>query len=380
MRFSRFLIVIFASTYCISLLGQLPRSSNLIGSYSFTGNANDSSGNNYHGTFTGNPTLTSDRNGVSNSAYTFDGNDYIYTSDAMANEFTNVFTISAWIKSTNNATVDIFGLGQQECNSNAGPVIRLGSNINFNRCNEGFDTPNSNYYYDGIWHHYAFTYSGSQRKVYRDGTLVNTSTKSNIFNINTYGLAIGRAQMDLSGNFFVGSMDEVNVWNIALTDAEVSSVYNYSENNTTANPNIERSQITLDNSTVSVTFSDAVYGGSANATSTLEVSDFSLIMSGGSASLSSATPSSINVSGTTIGLGIPLTGTPDGSEILTISPVNNSIFSVSGDTVSSTQSSNTVQLISNIVSSGLILYLDATNQNSYSGSGTNWYDLTENQK
>ena len=379
MRFSRFLIVIFASTYCISLLGQLPRSSNLIGSYSFTGNANDSSGNNYHGTFTGNPTLTSDRNGVSNSAYTFDGNDYIYTSDAMANEFTNVFTISAWIKSTNNATVDIFGLGQQECNSNAGPVIRLGSNINFNRCNEGFDTPNSNYYYDGIWHHYAFTYSGSQRKVYRDGTLVNTSTKSNIFNINTYGLAIGRAQMDLSGNFFVGSMDEVNVWNIALTDAEVSSVYNYSENNTTANPNIERSQITLDNSTVSVTFSDAVYGGSANATSTLEVSDFSLIMSGGSASLSSATPSSINVSGTTIGLGIPLTGTPDGSEILTISPVNNSIFSVSGDTVSSTQSSNTVQLISNIVSSGLILYLDATNQNSYSGSGTNWYDLTENQ-
>ena len=366
------------SFYCISLLGQLPRSSNLIGSYSFTGNANDSSGNNYHGTFTGNPTLTSDRNGVSNSAYTFDGNDYIYTSDTMADEFTNVFTISAWIKSTNNATVDIFGLGQQECNSNAGPVIRLGSNINFNRCNEGFDTPNSNYYYDGVWHHYAFTYSGSQRKVYRDGTLVNTNTKSNIFNINTYGLAIGRAQMDLSGDFFVGSMDEVNVWNIALTDAEVSSVYNYSENNTTVNPKIERSQITLDNSTVSVTFSDSVYGGSANATSTLEVSDFSLTVSGGSASLSSATPSSINVSGTTIGLGIPLTGTPDGSEILTISPVNNSIFSVSGDTVSSTQSSNTVQLISNIVASGLILYLDAANQNSYSGSGNKWYDLSGN--
>ena len=366
------------SFYCISLLGQLPRSSNLIGSYSFTGNANDSSGNNYHGTFTGNPTLTSDRNGVSNSAYTFDGNDYMYTSDTMADEFTNVFTISAWIKSTNNATVDIFGLGQQECNSNAGPVIRLGSNINFNRCNEGFDTPNSNYYYDGVWHHYAFTYSGSQRKVYRDGTLVNTNTKSNIFNINTYGLAIGRAQMDLSGDFFVGSMDEVNVWNIALTDAEVSSVYNYSENNTAVNPKIERSQITLDNSTVSVTFSDSVYGGSANATSTLEVSDFSLTVSGGSASLSSATPSSINVSGTTIGLGIPLTGTPDGSEILTISPVNNSIFSVSGDTVSSTQSSNTVQLISNIVASGLILYLDAANQNSYSGSGNKWYDLSGN--
>ena len=210
--------------------GQLPKSSNLIGSYSFSGNANDLSGNNYNGTFTGNPSLTTDRNGVSNSAYAFDGNDYIYTSNSMANEFTNVFTISAWIKSTNNATVDIFGLGQQECNSNAGPVIRLGSNINFNRCNEGFNTSNSNYYYDGVWHHYAFTYNGSQRKVYRDGNLVNTNTKSNIFNINTYGLAIGRAQMDQSGNYFIGSMDEVNVWNVALTDNEISSVYNYSGN------------------------------------------------------------------------------------------------------------------------------------------------------
>ncbi|MDC0486978.1 cadherin domain-containing protein [Flavobacteriaceae bacterium] len=166
-----------------------------------------------------------------------------------------------------------------------------------------------------------------------------------------------------------------------LTEAETKQNFNAfaSRFGLESIPKIERAQISLDNSTVSVTFSDTVYGGTANATSTLEVSDFSLTISGGSASLSSATPSSINVSGTTIGLEVPLTGTPDGKEILTITPVNNSIFSVSGDTVSSTQSSNTVQLISNIVTSGLVLYLDATNQNSYSGSGTKWYDLTGNQ-
>ena len=54
------------------LYGQLPQASNLIGSYSFTGNANDSSGNNYNGTFTGNPSLTDDRNGVLNSTYTLE--------------------------------------------------------------------------------------------------------------------------------------------------------------------------------------------------------------------------------------------------------------------------------------------------------------------
>ena len=144
-------------------------------------------------------------------------------------------------------------------------------------------------------------------------------------------------------------------------------------------PEISQTKIGLDNSTVSVTFSDAVYGGSANATSTIEASDFTLSMSGGSASLSSATPSSISISGSTVGLGIPLSGTPDGEEMLTITPVSNSVFSTSGYTVSSTQSSNTVQLISNIVPSGLVLYLNAANQNSFSGSGSTWHDLSANQ-
>ena len=368
----RYIILLFISNI---LFGQLPQASNLIGSYSFTGNANDSSGNNYNGTFTGNPSLTDDRNGVSNSAYAFDGNDYIYTSNSMANEFTNTFTISAWIKSTNNATVDIFGLGKQDCNYPSGPVIRLGLNLNFNKCNESFDTSNSNYHYDGVWHHYAFTYNGSQRKVYRDGNLVSTNTKPDIFNINTYGIAIGRAQMNQPGDYFIGSMDEVNVWNIALTDAEVNSVYNYTGNFT---PQISQTKIALDNSTVSVTFSNLVYGGSANSTSTLEVSDFVLSMSSGSASLSSATPTSVNVSGTTIGLGISLSGTPDGSEVLTVLPVSNAIFSASGDTVSTSQSSNTTKLIPNIINENLILYLDASNPSSYPGTGTVWYDLSGN--
>ena len=145
-------------------------------------------------------------------------------------------------------------------------------------------------------------------------------------------------------------------------------------------PEISQTKIALNNSTVSVTFSEGVYGGTANATSTLEVSDFELSISGGSASLSSSTPSSIIVSGTTIGLGIPLSGTPDGSELLTILPASNSsIFGASGNSVSTTQSSNTVQLIWDIVSSGLVLYLDAANQNSFSGSGSTWHDLSPNQ-
>ncbi|MDA9251156.1 cadherin domain-containing protein, partial [Flavobacteriaceae bacterium] len=357
--------------------GQLPQASNLIGSYNFSGNADDSSGNFYNGSLNGNPSLVTDRNGVSNSAYSFDGNDYISTSDSMANQFSTLFTISAWIKSTNNATVDILGLGYQTCNGNAGPIIRLGANIQFNRCNSGFDTSNGNYYYDGVWHHYAFVFNGSQRKVYRDGNLINTISGS-VFNITTYGLAIGRGQLNQSGNFFVGSMDDVNIWNVALTDSEINSVYNFSET-TTSNPEISQTKIGLDNSTVSLIFSDPIYGGSSNATVTLEVSDFELSISGGSAYLSSSTPSSIIVSGTTISLGIPLSGTTDGDEILTILPVSNAIFSASGNTVSTTQSNNTTELVTDIVTDNLVLYLDASNKSSYPGTGTVWHDLSPNQ-
>ena len=355
------------------VFGQLPRSSNLIGSYSFTGNANDSSGNNYNGTFTGNPTLTSDRNGASNSAYVFDGNDYIYTSDSMANEFTNVFTISAWIKSTNNATVDIFGLGQQDCSSNAGPVIRLGSNIHFNRCNAGFNTSNSNYYYDGLWHHYAFTYNGSQRKVYRDGNLVNTNTQSNIFNINTYGLAIARAQMDQAGDYFIGSMDEVNVWNVALTDNEIASVYNYSGNAAPTNIILSATAFNENLPTgthvASLTATDSDNGDShtftlATGNGTNDADNNHFTIQGASLKTSGTfdfeTKSSYNI----------YINTNDGTAnyakafTVTVSDVN--------------EAPDDIKFGKNIFKDGLLLHLDSGSPDSFSGTGNTWNDLSGN--
>ena len=48
----------------------------LVGWWPFNGNANDESGNGNNGTVSG-ATLTADRNGVANQAYSFDGNDLI---------------------------------------------------------------------------------------------------------------------------------------------------------------------------------------------------------------------------------------------------------------------------------------------------------------
>ena len=105
-----------------------------------------------------------------------------------------------------------------------------------------------------------------------------------------------------------------------------------------------------DNAKISVTISEAVYntnGGSG----TLEMSDFSLSISGGTATLGSSTPTSISSSGNVYTLGINLSGIPDGNEILTVSPVNNAIFDAVGYNMSTSQSNNTASL--NVVGKSL---------------------------
>ncbi len=109
-------------------------------------------------------------------------------------------------------------------------------------------------------------------------------------------------------------------------------------------PRITITAIASDNSTIAVTFSEAVYNTSGGS-GTLEVADFTLSISGGSATLASTTPSSISVSSNTYTLGISLSGTANGSETLTVSPVDDSIYDAAGNEASTSQSNNTASLI-----------------------------------
>jgi len=107
-------------------------------------------------------------------------------------------------------------------------------------------------------------------------------------------------------------------------------------------PAISNSTIAYDNSTVSLLFNEGVYNTNANS-GALEVSDFVISKSGGTATLTSATPTSIAVSsGYNYTLGLALTGTPNGSEVITVVPAQNAIFDANGTASSTTQSNNTV--------------------------------------
>lgn len=76
----------------------------LVAHYPFTGNANDASGNGHHGVVNGS-TLASDRNGIANTAYQFDGvDDFIAVSHNSALNLIGEFTISVWYNSDGCST------------------------------------------------------------------------------------------------------------------------------------------------------------------------------------------------------------------------------------------------------------------------------------
>jgi hypothetical protein len=72
----------------------------LVAYYPFDGNANDVSGNINHGIVHG-ATLTADRFGNLNSAYSFNGGSYIKVSRSSSIEPSNAITVSSWVKPNN---------------------------------------------------------------------------------------------------------------------------------------------------------------------------------------------------------------------------------------------------------------------------------------
>ena len=96
-----------------------------------------------------------------------------------------------------------------------------------------------------------------------------------------------------------------------------------------------------------VSFSENVFN-TASGSGALEASDFALSVSGGTATLASATPTAIVQNGNSYTLSFSLTGTPDGSEVISVAPIANSVYDGSGNLASTTQAKGSGKLFEKI--------------------------------
>jgi gliding motility-associated-like protein len=189
------------------------------------------------------------------------------------------------------------------------------------------------------------------------GTLTATDSDTTSF---TFSLVSGNGTNDQHNALFTvsgtqllvaGNIDyETNsTLNIYVQASDGSNTFSKSltvnVNDINEPPVITETTLSNDNSSISVTFSEAV-NASADVSNTLvlEVSDFALSINGGTATLSSTTPSSISVNGNTYTLGLPLSGSINGSETVTVVPIINAIYDTGAATASTTQTNNTVSL------------------------------------
>tara|TARA_A200000159_G_C7325067_1_gene340583 strand:+ start:508 stop:2127 length:1620 start_codon:yes stop_codon:yes gene_type:complete len=92
----------------------------------------------------------------------------------------------------------------------------------FGKANDtnAFDVPNTA---DGNWHHLVVTYDQSNLKVYIDGNLEATPGLPSSNYATSSGLTIG--SWSDNNRYFDGSIDEVAIWDSALSSCDIKGIY-----------------------------------------------------------------------------------------------------------------------------------------------------------
>ena len=203
----------------------------LVAYYPFNGNANDESGNGNHGTVYGS-TLTEDRFENTESAYEFDGvYDYILVQDSPELQFgTSDFTIAFWFMPVLLPSWQSKIIHKTDVDKGI-QIIMLGSEYGINSREVLFDWGYDSELWSAyrfemdIWHHFLVERIGDNVRIYSNGSNMVERTVFPINDISPTGdLIIGKRGGDV--NYFGGKIDDVRIYNRALTESEIQELYN----------------------------------------------------------------------------------------------------------------------------------------------------------
>ncbi len=206
----------------------------LVAYYPFSNNTNDASGNKNNGINHG-AILASDRFGNINSAYSFDGiSSYIEVLNSTSLNMTSSISVSFWIKPSGWSDYRGPGIISKKTNDGtAGYVVYddgfYTSEINFRMLGT---TGIANYLHSnsnvdvGTWQHWIATYDSVSKtaRLYKNGIMTVEYTNTTIGDMtSTAPLHIGHSQT--WNGFFKGVIDDLSIYNRALSTTEVQQLY-----------------------------------------------------------------------------------------------------------------------------------------------------------
>jgi hypothetical protein len=211
----------------------------LVAYYPFNGNADDETGYGNNGVVNG-ATLTTDRFGKADKAYAFDGIDDMIrvTQNANLNAITKT-TISFWanhnqVTRTTDGfdwqayiSKDTFGkwFSSMLCTNPAGcggeqPLTFYTPGLSKTDTRYNWSTVSPN-----VWCYITLSNDGTTSKIYVNGIIVKSENVTGSITTNISDLILGRC---LTGSLYPldGKLDDVRIYNRALSDAEVTALYN----------------------------------------------------------------------------------------------------------------------------------------------------------
>jgi hypothetical protein len=210
----------------------------LVGHWDMNGNAKDKTPYGNNGTVTG-ATLTTDRFGQANRAYSFDGDDVIRIADKPEFNFGSQMSAFIWVKmlSTGNQ-YNFFSHYDTGADKRVWTIARSSSRMQVLVSNNGTLGTNSYKQYastdltifNNTWKFVGFTFNNNTLKLYVDGVEISVSkTRDDVVNSvfnSDVDITIGSA---LNNNVIVfpliGSLGSAYLYNRALSATEVSTLY-----------------------------------------------------------------------------------------------------------------------------------------------------------
>jgi hypothetical protein len=163
---------------------------------------------------------TADRRGTPDGAFAFAGTQELVTNNPLLPIGAQPRTLSVWFRTTaaSGARV-VANWGSPSQGARFGILLDTG-HVKF--VGESADLTSPRTFADGAWHHAAVTYNGAFATLYVDGSI----EASGRLMLNTVGttMTIGNAVRGHAPEFFQGSIDDVLVFDHALTPAQVAAV------------------------------------------------------------------------------------------------------------------------------------------------------------